>query len=76
MKMERGPSYAEYEDGTPLNMVPGTCPSSSEDPVKRVNMPSSTGRIMDRKDALFQRSKGQWKYVANAQYFLEQTLTF
>ncbi|KAL3660986.1 hypothetical protein V7S43_014001 [Phytophthora oleae] len=60
MEMERGPSYAEYEDGAPLNAVAGTIASSSESPTKRVNMPTTTGRIMDRKDALFKRSKGQW----------------
>ncbi|KAL4175422.1 hypothetical protein KRP22_000388 [Phytophthora ramorum] len=60
MKMERGSSYAEYEDGAQMNRLPDTSPSSSEGLVKRVNMPTTTGRIMDRKDALFQRSKGQW----------------
>ncbi|KAF1794162.1 hypothetical protein JG687_00000734 [Phytophthora cactorum] len=61
--MERGPSYAEYEDGAPLNGANGTLASSSGGPIKRVNMPTTTtttGRIMDRKDALFKRSKGQW----------------
>ncbi|KAG6576332.1 uncharacterized protein IUM83_17724 [Phytophthora cinnamomi] len=60
MKMERGPSYAEYQDGVPLNAPVGTSSSSSDSPAKRVDMPTTTGRIMDRKDALFQRSKGQW----------------
>lgn len=66
MKMERGPSYAEYEDGAALTGGNGTPASSSEGLVKRVNMPMTTGRIMDRKDAMFKRSKGQWKCVTSS----------
>ncbi|KUF70758.1 ATP-sensitive inward rectifier potassium channel 11 [Phytophthora nicotianae] len=58
--MERGPSYAEYEDGAPVNVTNGALASSSGGLTKRVNMPTTTGRIMDRKDTLFKRSKGQW----------------
>ncbi|KAF4321916.1 hypothetical protein JM18_003699 [Phytophthora kernoviae] len=60
MNMERGPSYAEYEDGANLNQAHGTSSSSSGGPMKRVDVPTTTGRIMDRKDTMFQRSKGQW----------------
>ncbi|CAH0480738.1 unnamed protein product [Peronospora belbahrii] len=61
--MEHGQNYAEYEEtGTSFTTRGnGRAVSNSEHcPVKRVNVPTSTGRIMDRKDALFQRSKGQW----------------
>ncbi|RMX67695.1 hypothetical protein DD238_001467 [Peronospora effusa] len=52
--MEYGPSYSEYEDGGPL--IGGNGATTSE----RVTIPTTTGRIMDRNDALFKRSKGQW----------------
>ncbi|CEG48949.1 animal inward rectifier k channel (irk-c) family protein [Plasmopara halstedii] len=55
MKIERGPSYAEYEDQASHH---GT---RSGTPTKRVNIPTTTtSRIMDRKDKMFKRSKGQW----------------
>ncbi|RLN72153.1 hypothetical protein BBJ28_00014010 [Nothophytophthora sp. Chile5] len=62
--MERGPNYSLHEDGTPVNPPNGTAPSSDGTPPagleKRVTVPATTGRIMDRKDRIFQRSKGQW----------------
>lgn len=55
MKMERGISYAEYEERASQNGV------KSRTSTKRVDMPATTtNRIMDRKDTMFKRSKGQW----------------
>lgn len=66
MKMDRGPSYTEYEDVVRESRDNNGQPAhSSEGLVKRINVPITTGRIMDRKDKMFQRSKGQWKYVAD-----------
>ena len=60
MKMECGPNYSEYEDGSTLIGGNGVTAATAE----CVTMPTTTtGRIMDRNDALFQRSKGQWKCV-------------
>ncbi|CAI5711315.1 unnamed protein product [Hyaloperonospora brassicae] len=61
MKMDRGPSYTEYEDVVrESGDNTGQPAHSSEGLVKRINVPIVTGRIMDRKDKMFQRSKGQW----------------
>uniref|UniRef100_A0AAV1V587 Uncharacterized protein n=1 Tax=Peronospora matthiolae TaxID=2874970 RepID=A0AAV1V587_9STRA len=60
MKMERGPSYTEYEDVVPESGDNGQPVPSSKGLVKRINVPTVTGRIMDRKDQMFKRSKGQW----------------
>ncbi|CAI5726105.1 unnamed protein product [Peronospora destructor] len=54
--MESGPSYSEHKDGDTLIGGNGVTGTSSE----RVTIPTTTGRIMDRNDALFKRSKGQW----------------
>ncbi|TDH67809.1 hypothetical protein CCR75_007204 [Bremia lactucae] len=60
MKMDFDSNYAEYEDSA-LNGTNEKVAANSETLVKRVNMPASTtGRIMDRKDTMFKRSKGQW----------------
>ncbi|KAI9905170.1 hypothetical protein PsorP6_013503 [Peronosclerospora sorghi] len=58
MKME--PNYTEYEDRATLTGLTRTPALRSEGPVKRVTMATTTGRIMDRNDAMFKRSRGQW----------------
>lgn len=74
--MERGASYSLHEDGTeppakPLeSLLQGGAASASgyqppSVPLHRgVAVPAAhTGRIIDRADTLFQRSKGRWKCV-------------
>lgn len=68
--MERGASYSLHED---TEMVAKTHDASGYQPPnlqqlthRGVAMPQTrTGRIIDRADTLFQRSKGRWKYVVH-----------